>query len=192
MIANEGCFYWGWFVACEMQLFLVIPILVYLLEFKLKGHKCVANLLIFVIMCGGTAGSFHILYSNNMAAGLFAPQDIDIYKLWLNKSYTKFHCVALGLWLARLFLEVNEAKLRGRRHFNEYKQASIFRSGWTALLACVLSLGTLLTVCAYPRSANEDPPSWSKLKSATFVSLSRLAYLLALICLFYLLFLGYG
>ena len=192
MIANEGCFYWGWYVASEMQLFLVIPILVYLLEFKLKGQKCIANLLIFAIICGGVAISFHILYSNNMAAGLFAPQDILIYKLWLNKSYTKFPSVALGLWLARLFLEVNEAKLRGPRHFKEYKRASVFGRTWVALLACATALGTLGFISIFPLSANKDPPSWSRLRNATFISLSRPAFLLALICLFYLLFLDYG
>lgn len=40
-VANEGCYYWGWFVACEMQLFLVIPPLVYLLSVKLRSHAVV-------------------------------------------------------------------------------------------------------------------------------------------------------
>ena len=28
-IANEGCFYWGWVVAAEMQIILVLPFLIY-------------------------------------------------------------------------------------------------------------------------------------------------------------------
>ena len=192
MVANEGCFYWGWYVASEMQLFLIIPILVYLLEFKLKRHVFAANFLIFAIACGGVIVSFCILYSNEMAAGLFAPQDIFIFYLWLNKAYTKFTSMALGLWLARLFLEVNESKLCGPRHFNEYRQASIFRHKWIALLACAACLAVLGVVSLAPLPANKDPPSWSRLKNATFVSLSRVAFSLALICLFYLLFLDYG
>lgn len=30
-IANEGCYYWGWFPPCEIQLFLVIPWIAYMI-----------------------------------------------------------------------------------------------------------------------------------------------------------------
>lgn len=73
MVANEGCFYWSWYVACDLQLFLVVPIFVYILEFKLKDYKIAANLIIFLIICAGNAISFYIIYHNNQSAGLFAP-----------------------------------------------------------------------------------------------------------------------
>ena len=64
-VANEGCYYWGWFVACDLQLFLVVPYFVYVLEFKLKSHNFVANFLILLLICIGTAISFYIIYHNN-------------------------------------------------------------------------------------------------------------------------------
>lgn len=66
--------------------------------------------LLFVTI--GTLISFFILYLNNMSAGLFAPQDIDIYSLWLNKSYTKLAAVGMGIFMARLYLDVRAAKSR--------------------------------------------------------------------------------
>jgi hypothetical protein len=191
VVANEGCFYWGWYVACELQLFLVVPFFVYLLEYKLKDNKCVANFFIYSLMCLGIGISFYVLYSSNMAAGLFAPQDILIYKLWLNKAYTKLHCVALGMWTARIFLEVNEQKLKGAEAFEEFKNKSIFKSTRVAMLAAAMSIGTLGFVAAYPRSANEDPTSWKQWKSATFIAFGRIAFCLAVICLWYLLFLDH-
>ena len=190
VVANEGCFYWGWFTACEMQLFLIIPLLVYILEFRLKSRKLAQILLLLAILSLGTYINYRVIYVNNMAAGLFAPQDISIYKLWLNKPYTKLHSVALGMLLAQLFLGVNQSKRDGA--FEAYLSSSIFRSGWAALFACLASLGLLAFLSTYPRSANNDPASWSREKSAIFVSLSRPAFLISLICLFYLLWLNHA
>jgi hypothetical protein len=39
VIANEGCYYWGWYPACDFQIFLFLPIFVYLV-FKQK-YACV-------------------------------------------------------------------------------------------------------------------------------------------------------
>ena len=190
VVANEGCFYWGWFTACEMQLFLVIPLLVYIVEFRLKARKFAQVLVLLALLAVGTYINYHVIYVNNLAAGLFAPQDISIYKLWLNKPYTKLHSVALGMLLAQLFLGVNQAKRDGE--FEAYLRNSIFRSGWVASFACLASFGLLAFLSTYPRSANNDPASWSREKSAIFVSLSRPAFLMALMCLFYLLWLNHA
>lgn len=96
-----------------------------------------------------------------MAAGLFAPQDILIYKLWLNKPYTKIHCIALGMLAARIFLEVNEVKLKGDFSFAAFKDNSILGSKSSAYIALMISIASLGFVAAYPKSANADPPSWS-------------------------------
>ena len=31
VIANEGCFYWGWYPPCELQLFLIMPWISYMI-----------------------------------------------------------------------------------------------------------------------------------------------------------------
>jgi peptidoglycan/LPS O-acetylase OafA/YrhL len=105
MTANEGCFYWGWFIACEMQLFLITPLLVYLCEFKLPQSIVPAFLGVFT--GGALAITYFILYSNSMSAGLFAPQDIFIFELWLTKAYTKLHCLSIGIFMARTYQNIN-------------------------------------------------------------------------------------
>ena len=31
VIANEGCYYWGWYPPCELQLFIVMPWIAYMI-----------------------------------------------------------------------------------------------------------------------------------------------------------------
>lgn len=133
--------------------------------------------------------SFFILYENNMCAGLFAPQDIDIYALWLNKSYTKIASIGMGIFLAQLYLGVREAK--AAKNFDSYKKASCCGRKWVAITSMFVSVGLLGFIGYAPRSANKDPPSWSRLKSASFITFSRPVFLLSIICIFYVLFLDH-
>ena len=68
-IANEGCYYWGWYPACELQLFLVMPWVAYLL---IKAPRA-RGYLIALGVIGGIAINFYVIWANEMAAGLFAP-----------------------------------------------------------------------------------------------------------------------
>lgn len=124
-----------------------------------------------------------------MSAGLFSPQDIDIYALWLNKSYTKIAAVGMGIFLARLYMDVREAK--ANNNLQEFKKRSICGKSWIAIPSMLASIAILGVIGYTPRSANKDPPSWSRLKSATFISLSRPIFLLCIICIFYILFLDH-
>lgn len=50
---------------------------------------------------------FIVIWDNKMATGLFAPQDKDIFRVFLNKPYTKLHSVVIGIALGFIFFEVN-------------------------------------------------------------------------------------
>lgn len=101
VIANEGCFYWGWYPACEMQLFIVMPWIVYaILKVRSSLWQCV--LVTFGVLAG-IGINFYVIWANKMAAGLFAPQDIFIFNLFVNKPYTKFHAIFLGIGMALIY-----------------------------------------------------------------------------------------
>ena len=101
VIANEGCYYWGWYPPAELQLFIVTPWIAYLL-LKLK-KPLLQSLLVALGVCAGIGINFYIIWANEMAAGLFAPQDILIFKLFVNKPYTKLHAVFLGMGMALMY-----------------------------------------------------------------------------------------
>ena len=71
VIANEGCFFWGWYPACEIQIFIVLPIIVYLI-FKIKAAWVQAFIVFFGVLIGMLVNAI-VVYKNNFAAGLFAP-----------------------------------------------------------------------------------------------------------------------
>ena len=56
------------------------------------------------------------------------------------------------------------------------------------MLICIGALGLM---AYYPRSANKDPPSWSRMKSAIFVTLARPSYLVCIMIIMYCLFLNH-
>ena len=54
--------------------------------------------------------NYHMIFKNNFSAGLFAPQDIWIFKEWLVLPYTKIHCIAVGLFMGYLWTGLNRKK----------------------------------------------------------------------------------
>ena len=104
VIANEGCFYWGWYPPCELQLFLIVPWISYMI-LKAKWKRLQAFLVTFGVIIGIVI-NFYVIWHNEMAAGLFAPQDILIFKLFVIKPYTKFHAVFLGIGMALIYQEI--------------------------------------------------------------------------------------
>ena len=71
VVANEGCFYWGWFPACDLQIFLVLPWLIYA-AFSIK-NKWAKGAFIVTGVIFGMGLNFWIIWTNKMAAALFAP-----------------------------------------------------------------------------------------------------------------------
>lgn len=72
------------------------------------------------------------------------------------------------------------------------KKASIFGRGYVAFALAVILLSILIFVSLFPLSANREPPSWSQMKSAVFIGLSRPAYLTAVLWIFHLQWLNHG
>ena len=107
-----------------------------------------------------------------MSAGLFASQDINIFHLWLNKAYTKIPSVIMGIWMAQLYQSQGEPN-----KMNNY----------AALFFCLASFAVLGFVGIWPLSANKDPPSWSRMKSALSITFMRPAFCASIIMLIWLL-----
>ena len=99
-IANEGCFFWGWVVACEMQIYVFLPLVIAILS-RLSTKWRAFNLLL--ILSIGIAVNFYIIWKNNLAVALFNPNDLTAVMYFVNKPYTKIHAVANGIALAFIF-----------------------------------------------------------------------------------------
>jgi hypothetical protein len=100
VIANEGCYYWGWYPACDLQLFLFVPWIIYAV-YRVDGWQKTAVIWSGVIV--GMIINFLVIFDNHMAVGLFAPQDVAIFRLFINKPYTKVYAIFLGIQMAFWF-----------------------------------------------------------------------------------------
>jgi hypothetical protein len=77
VIANEGCYYWGWFPACDIQIFVFLPWLIYA-TFKIKSNLGKA-LFLSTGVIAGIVLNFYIIWSGDFAAAMFNPKDILIF-----------------------------------------------------------------------------------------------------------------
>jgi len=107
-IPSEGCYYWGWFIAAEMQIFIFLPFIVYLIVHAKKQLNVYIGLICLCIF--GVALNYFIFYWYNLAAGLFAPADLGAFRWFINKPYTKIHAVALGILLACILKSIRKFK----------------------------------------------------------------------------------
>lgn len=177
VIANEGCYYWGWYPACDLQIYLIMPLIVYAsLQVKSAASRAL------IVILGTLAGiliNAYIIWKNNMAAGLFAPQDVYIFKIFVNKPYTKLHALFLGLGMGLLFLSIQRSKLvRNQQQASFWKKLK--HSKALSILIWITSLATIGFTTLYPLPANKNPVKWSRLHNTLFIALSRPAFLVAL------------
>ena len=96
----EGCFFWGWVIAAELQIFLVLPLFVWLL-LSVGGKLQIAILATcFVLACGLNA---YLVWAYGLTAGLLSPANFSVYMAYVNKPYTKLHAVVVGVGFGLLF-----------------------------------------------------------------------------------------
>ena len=115
-----------------------------------------------------------------MAAGLFAPQDILIFKLFVIKPYTKFHAVFLGIGMALIYQEIWKSKQQPDSN-SVWKKLG--KSNLFAWLSYIVALTLIGFVTLYPLPANKNPVKWSNLHNSLFISLSRPFFLIGIMLL---------
>ena len=125
-----------------------------------------------------------------MATGLFAPQDIYIFKIFVNKPYTKLYAIFLGTATALIYNSI--AKYRRDRKPEDSIWFSLERSPIFGIFSWILSIVVLAFVTFYPLEANKFPMKWSKLHNSLFISLSRPAFMMALMLLMINMWLNHG
>ena len=67
---NEGCFFWSWYISCDMQFFLLVPPLVWLWR---KWPKPTIAFLILLALGNIGAYIYIFTYELDMKAGIMAP-----------------------------------------------------------------------------------------------------------------------
>jgi len=187
VIANEGCYYWGWYPACDLQLFIFLPWFIY---FTIKSGRVWLQILIVCFgVCCSAGLNFWIIWANNMAAGLFAPQDIFIFKIFVIKPYSKFYTLFLGIGMGLMMNSIAQYRQTGSKSgiWHSLEKSWVF-----GIVSWIVSLLVLGFIVFYPLGANKDPMKWSRFHNSIFVSLSRPAFIMAIMMLIICMLLNHG
>ena len=134
--------------------------------------------------------NFYVIWVNEMAAGLFAPQDVLIFKIFVNKPYTKFHAVFLGIGMALMYQSIQRWKSGPRDASSIWKtlaNSTIF--AWFSYIVAFTLIGY---VTLSPLPANKNPVKWSNLQNSLFISLSRPAFIFGLMIAMVAMILDHG
>ena len=116
-MATEGCFYWGFFVQCYFQLYLITPLL-----FILYKKLPVAFWLLMVTFVGISI-SYWIYYCllKEFTVGLLSFNNYEIFDILFRRPWAKLEMLAYGFAFATFYFRL--LKYRKLRTDEERKTA---------------------------------------------------------------------
>jgi hypothetical protein len=119
---HDGCFSWGWYVACDLQIFLFLPFIIWGLE------KCKPSARFTILACliiGGLCLNAYLAWEYKLPVGEASPMSFYLFAMFLNKPYTKLYAVFMGVLMGFCFDHVVRkgtssplAERGWRGHFN--------------------------------------------------------------------------
>ncbi|CDW83385.1 UNKNOWN [Stylonychia lemnae] len=187
--ATEGCMFWSWFLACDLQLYLLIPLYVALI----RKSKIVGYGLQFLLIAFNIAFAIIICLQKELRAGVFALENYYLFSDLLNKPYCKFATHGTGVMFAFLYWEIlayrkcdnfEKPKKYPKLHF-------LHKAKWLGY-SFNISGNALVWVnllCGY--GAVKSPYSWSMLQNSLYYGLTRISYSIALFLIFLAVILGH-
>lgn len=121
----------------------------------------------------GIIVNFWIIWKNQLAAGLFAPQDITIFRIFVDKPYTKIYVVFLGILMA---LQLEKFK-------DKDQLVTLRKNKWLrfCLYLTTVTLFGYVTLSPFPAQVN--PVKWTNLHNSFFIALSRPLFIMTLMLL---------
>ncbi len=101
-VQNEGCYYWGWFPASELQIFILLPWIIYGI-ISIKSIALQKSLITLGILAG-LAVNYYVIW--HMNKNVFGPSDVEIFYVFINKPYTKLYAVFAGIGFALIYSSI--------------------------------------------------------------------------------------
>ena len=80
-----GCFYWGWAMYCDLQIYLLVPL--YAIIYKRAPKAGIA--LMFILIIENIAFTLFMSHEKDFKAGPLAIEDYYMFSYVFNKPYTK-------------------------------------------------------------------------------------------------------
>lgn len=180
-----GCYYWGWFVACEIQIFLLLPLYIWMLT---KCNTPLFYTALLTTFVGALALNWYVAAAYQVSAQVLNPFNTPAYQWYLGMPYTKFAVVIMGVAFGFLF----DAKMKkGNQAFPLLKEKNA--KGWiTATVIWLLAIFILVESILLEYSINHNAASWTTLDSTFFTVFWRPLFCFACALLVLPVFFGFG
>ena len=152
------CVPWAWFLAVDMQLFVVtLVILVLYLRWRKVGVAVTLSLIVFSV---GLTWGLDVHYGLTMSGGGEKTQNV-IY----DKPYTRMATYMVGALVGFLLTAVKADRLRVH---------------WLAAYGLLLTAATIICVICFSLYWNQQPPGFNVQESAMYFSVARVAWALCI------------
>ena len=102
---KDLCMGWSWFYECEMQLFLLAPLLVL---FYSKCGRRVSYFVFMAVIIAGVFINYRSIYKYHITAGIFSMENYYMYSYFINKPWYKLPNYFLGVLCAVFFQDYLE------------------------------------------------------------------------------------
>lgn len=90
---NRGCFFWGFGIYCDLQLFLLVPPLVYLL----KKNKIAGFIVLEALIAVNIAVNILVTWKYDLKAGPLAIENYYSFAYLMYKPYSKLAYLSIGI-----------------------------------------------------------------------------------------------
>ena len=164
---NNYCFGWGWYLACDFQMFIFTPFLLWLYVYNQKLGKIVITAFLTVLVAGTLVVTFvdKIIIYPLTAGG-------NSNSWYYQMPYTRAAPYFFGLVFSLLYKEWKSSENR-EWHITLISQSRIFR-----ILVSFVGIGIILFVIWIVTPLTTNPDAWSNNISYIWSAISRLLFVI--------------
>ena len=107
---TEGCYYWGFCVAVEIQMALFLPLFIVAAERLGRSSKALGDLLLVSLLLFGCYINYQVLEKWNLSYTLGSSYNLHMANHWNYHAYAYIDDAAIGMLLARWYIRLKERK----------------------------------------------------------------------------------
>ena len=164
---NDKCMNWGWYLSCDIQMFLVTPLVIWLF---FKNRKA-AYALIALILTASLSLAMYYAIQDKVQAGLSMIMNIN----WWNDTYTnpfmRSPPYIVGATLALIYRSLKQGDEFWKKVSNKISNSVILSWGIEILGVTIVSLLVWL-----PDQVKNDPTRWPEWFHEAFCAFQRFLF----------------
>jgi peptidoglycan/LPS O-acetylase OafA/YrhL len=159
------CLGWGWYLACEFQMFMFMPIF----AFIWVKRRWIANVIAFGVILGCFIYSYCLAAMNHYTAMGIAAAPVSFYWLYYAAPWTRVAPYAWGVLCCIVYLEYKEGKHTAMNSMLKAIKGSVLAQ--LVLMTIGMFMMCYIMGVITPFLTSQNP--WSTLQNASYVAASR-------------------